>query len=119
METHHVKILHSRTGDLTTDKGTLVIAVLFATKVVKDFIYSMSSSNLLIFKQPERMRVFRDFNLYVLLGRLHRLIQSSKFIRRILSRCPMLGEISDNIGQSLSTSFSRLGMFEKSRLRVR
>jgi hypothetical protein len=105
--------------DLTIEKGTFAIAVLFAIRVVKDFISSKSSSNLLIFKHPERIRVFKDFNLYMLLGRLRMLIQSSKFIRRTSLRCPMLGEISDSIGQSVSTSFSRLGMFEKSGVCVR
>jgi hypothetical protein len=56
--------------DLTNEKGTLLIDVLFASKVVKDSICSKSSSNFSIFEQPERMRVFRDFNLYILLGRL-------------------------------------------------
>jgi len=46
--------------DLTTEKGTVVIPVLFAIRVVKDSICSKSSSNLLIFKHPDRMRVFRD-----------------------------------------------------------
>ena len=49
--------------DLAIEKGTLVIAVLSASRVVKDSICSMSSSNLVIFKQPERIRVFQDFNL--------------------------------------------------------
>jgi hypothetical protein len=49
--------------DLTIENGTLVIAVLFAIKVVKDSICSKSSSNFSIFKQPERMSVFKDFNL--------------------------------------------------------
>ena len=49
--------------DLTTEKGTLFIEVLFASRVVNDSICSMSSSNLSIFIQPERMRVFKDFNL--------------------------------------------------------
>jgi hypothetical protein len=49
--------------NLTTEKGTLANEVLFATKVVKDSICSKSSSNLSIIKHPERMRVFKDFNL--------------------------------------------------------
>jgi hypothetical protein len=49
--------------DLTTEKGTLVIAVLFAIRVVKDSISSKPSSNLSIIKHPERIRVFNDFNL--------------------------------------------------------
>ncbi|RHN59576.1 hypothetical protein MtrunA17_Chr4g0014811 [Medicago truncatula] len=49
--------------DLTIEKGTLVNAVLSASRVVKDSICSMSSSNLSIIIHPERMRVFRDFNL--------------------------------------------------------
>jgi len=48
--------------DLTSEKGTFVIPVFFAIRVVNDSICSMSSSNLSIIKHPERMRVFRDFN---------------------------------------------------------
>jgi hypothetical protein len=48
--------------DLTSEKGTSVIAVLSAIRVVKDSICSMSSSNLSIIKHPDRIRFFRDFN---------------------------------------------------------
>jgi hypothetical protein len=48
--------------DLIIEYGTSFIAVSFAISVVKDSICSMSSSNLSIFEQPERMRVFKDFN---------------------------------------------------------
>lgn len=48
--------------DLTTEKGTFVIAVLSAIRVVKDSICSKSSSNLSSIKHPDRMRVFRDFS---------------------------------------------------------
>jgi hypothetical protein len=49
--------------DLTSEKGTLFIAVLCASRVVKDSICSKSSSNLSIIKHPERISVFKDFNL--------------------------------------------------------
>jgi len=49
--------------DLTTENGTIVIAVLSASRVVKDSICSKSSSNLSIIEHPERMSVFKDFNL--------------------------------------------------------
>jgi hypothetical protein len=49
--------------DLTIEKGTFVMAVLSAIKVVKDFICSKSSSNLSIMEHPERIKVSRDFNL--------------------------------------------------------
>jgi hypothetical protein len=41
-------------------------------------------------------------------------VQPVKFIRRSLWRDPMLWETADKLGQSLSTSFSRLGKNEKS-----
>jgi len=43
--------------------GTCLIAVLSARKVVKDSICPNSSAKLSILEQPERMRVWRDFNL--------------------------------------------------------
>jgi len=49
--------------DLTMAKGTCVRLVFSAIRVVKDSICPMSSSNLSIFEQPERMRVCNDFNL--------------------------------------------------------
>jgi len=49
--------------DLTIEKGICFTAIFSAIKVVKDSICIMSSSNLAIFKQPERIRVFTDFSL--------------------------------------------------------
>jgi hypothetical protein len=69
-----------------------------------------------IFVQPERMRVFKDFNWYIFSGKLLRLVQSFKFIRRILLRSPMDWCILDKFGQSFMISFSRFGSFEKSGL---
>ncbi|KAL2319329.1 hypothetical protein Fmac_028298 [Flemingia macrophylla] len=48
---------------LTIESGICCTAVFSAIRVVKDSICIISSSNLLIFEQPERMRVFKDFNL--------------------------------------------------------
>ena len=42
-----------------------------------------------ILKQPERMKVLKDFNLYNSFGRLLRLVQPFKFISSILRRSPM------------------------------
>jgi len=55
----------------------------------------------------------------MLLGSLRRRMQSVKFIRRSLWRDPMLRETTDKLGQSLSTSFSRLGMNEKSGVSIK
>lgn len=85
--------------DLTTAKGTLVIAVLSATKVVKDLICSISSSNLSIFVHPDKMSVLSKSNLYMLLGSSRRPVQSFKFIKRIFLRCPILEETEDKLGQ--------------------
>jgi hypothetical protein len=50
----------------------------------------------------------------MLLGSFLIPVQPVKFIRRSLWRDPMLWETADKLGQSLSTSFSRLGKNEKS-----
>lgn len=42
--------------------GISFTPVSFAISVVKDSIWTMSSSNLSIFEQPEKIRVFNDFN---------------------------------------------------------
>jgi len=65
--------------ELTIEKGTCFTAVFSAIRVIKDSIFTISFSNGSIFGQPQRMRVFKDFNLYIFLGRLHRLAQSFKF----------------------------------------
>lgn len=49
--------------NLTIEKGTCFRLVLSATRVVNDSICTMSSSNLSIFEQPERMSALKDFNL--------------------------------------------------------
>jgi hypothetical protein len=69
---------------------------------------------LTIFEQPERIRVFTFFNLYIFLGSLARLEQSFKFMRRRFSRSPMDECILDKLGQSFIMSFSRFGNFVKS-----
>jgi hypothetical protein len=55
------KEIYSMLFDLTIEKGTFVIAVLSAIKVVKDSICSKSPSNLSIMEHPERIKVSRDF----------------------------------------------------------
>jgi len=60
--------------DLTIEKGTCLTAVFSAIRVIKDSICMVSFSNRSIIEQPERMRVFKDFNLYNSRGRLLRLV---------------------------------------------
>jgi hypothetical protein len=48
--------------NLTMEKGACLTPVFAAIKVLKDFICTISSSNLLMFEQPERMRVVTDVN---------------------------------------------------------
>jgi len=100
--------------EFTIEKGTCFTAVLSEIRVVKDSICTISSSNMSIFKQPDRIRVSTDFNLYISLGRLLRLVQSFKFIKSRLWRSPMDWCTLRNLGQSLRMSFSRLGSPEKS-----
>jgi len=100
--------------ELTIEKGTCFTAVFSATRVIKDFICAISSSNMPIFKQPERMKVLKDFNLYTSLGRLLRLIQSFKFISSRLRRSPMDWCTLRKLGQSFRMSSSRFGSPEKS-----
>ncbi|RHN68482.1 hypothetical protein MtrunA17_Chr3g0114391 [Medicago truncatula] len=47
--------------DLTIEQGTSFTPVSFAISVVNDSICTISSK-FSIFEQPERMRVFKDFN---------------------------------------------------------
>ena len=65
--------------ELTTEKGTCFTTVFSAIRIIKDSICTISFSNRPILEQPDRMRDFKDFNLYMFLGRLHRLVQSFKF----------------------------------------
>ena len=58
--------------ELTIEKGTCFAAVFSAIRVIKDFIRSISFSIRQIFEHPERIRVLRDFNLYISRGRLLR-----------------------------------------------
>jgi len=104
--------------NLTIEKGTCFTAVSLAIRVVKDSICTISSSNLSIL-EPDMMRVFKDFNLYISLGRLLRLVQSFKFIQRRFWRSPMDWCTLHKLGQSLRISFSRLGSFEKSGVSVK
>ena len=65
--------------ELTIEKGTCLTAAFSTIRVIKDFICTISFSMRSIFEHPERMRVLKDFNLYIPLGRLLILVQSFKF----------------------------------------
>ena len=98
----------------TIEKGIFFTQVLSAIRVVKDSICAISSSHWSIFEQPDRINVFTDFNMYNSWGRLLRLVQSFKFINKILQRSPMDLCISSKFGQSLRMTCARLGIPEKS-----
>jgi len=100
--------------ELTIEKGTCFTAAFSAIRVIKDFICTISFSNRSIFGQPQRMRVFKDFNLYIFLGRMLRLVQSFKLSSVRWQRRPIDWCTSCNLGQSLRMSCSRLGSPEKS-----
>lgn len=98
--------------NLTIENGTCVRLVFSALRVVNDSICTISSSNLSIFEQPERMSTLKDFDFIT--GRFRRHIQSFKFKIRRLGRFPMEWCSSDKFGQSLRMTLSRFGSFEKS-----
>jgi hypothetical protein len=60
--TYPHKDIYAMLFDLTIVNGTCLIPVFSAVRVVKDSIFPISSFNLSIFEQPERMRVFTDVN---------------------------------------------------------
>ena len=105
--------------ELTIEKGTCFTTVLSAIRVVKDSICTISSSNLSIFEQPDRIRIFTDFNLYTSLGRFLKLVQPFKFIKIRLWRSPMDWCTLHKLGQFLRMSFSRLVSLEKSGVSVK
>jgi len=105
--------------DLTIEKGTCLTAVFSAIRVIKDSICTVSFSNRSIIEQPERMRVFKDFNMYISAGRLFRLVQSFKFSSVRLERHPIDWCTLRNLGQSLRMSCSRLGSSEKSGVSIK
>jgi len=92
----------------TIEIGSSFTAVFSAIRVIKDSISAVSFSIRSIFEQPERMRVFKDFNLYIPLGRLLRFVQSFKFWSKRLPRHPIDGCTLRNLGQHFRMSCSRL-----------
>jgi len=65
--------------ELRIEKGTCFTVVFSAIRVMRDPICITSFSNRSIIGHPERMRVFKDFDLYISLGRLVTLVQFFKF----------------------------------------
>jgi len=100
--------IYSMLFELTIEQGTCLTAVFFVTRVIDDFICTISSSNISILKQPERMKDFKDFNSYTSLGILLRLAQSFKFMSCRLQRSPMDGCTLHKHRQSFRMSRSGL-----------
>ncbi len=98
---------------------SMCFMAVLSRKVFKDSISPKFSSRWSILKQPERMRVSREFNLLKLLGRLLRLLQPFKFTKTRWWRSPIDWWTSNKLVQSLSNNFSSLGSFEKSGVWVR
>ena len=103
---------------LTIIKGNCFITV-FSAIVMKDFIRTISFFIRSIFEQPDRIRVFKHFSLYISPGRLLRLVQSFKFSSIRLQRHPIDWCTLRNLGQSLRMSCSRLGSPEKSGVSIK
>ena len=71
------------------ENGSCLIEVLSASNSDKAVIFPNSSGNSSIFKQPDKLRVSRDFKLEMLRGRFLRFSHPSKFNETSLSIYPM------------------------------
>jgi hypothetical protein len=71
------------------EDGSCLIAVPSASNFVKAIIFPNSSGNLSTFKQPDKLKVSRDFKFEMLLGRFLKFLHPSKFSETSLSRFPM------------------------------
>ena len=116
---HPLKDIYPMLFGLTIVKGNCFINLFSAIIVMKDFISTISFSIKAIIEQPDRIRVFKHFSLYISLGRLLRLVQSFKFSSIRLQRHAIEECISRNLGQSLRMSCSRLGSLEKSGVSIK
>jgi len=77
--------MYPKLFELTIEKGTCFTTVFSAIRVTRDFICTISFSDRSILEQPERMRVLKDFNIYIPTGRFLRLVQPLDKDRRNLS----------------------------------
>ena len=71
------------------ENGRCLIEVLSASNSDKAVIFPISSGNASSFKQPDKLRVSRDFKLEMLFGRFLRFLHPSKFNKTSLPRCPI------------------------------
>ena len=71
------------------EDGSCLIAVPSASSCVKAIIFPNSSGNLSSFKQPDKLRVSRDFKFEMLFGRFLKFLHPSKFSETSLFRSPM------------------------------
>jgi hypothetical protein len=71
------------------EDGSCLIAIPSASNSVKAIIFPNSSGNFSTFKQPDKLKVSRDFKFEMFLGRFLKFLHPSKFSEMSLFRFPM------------------------------
>lgn len=71
------------------EDGSRLIAVLSARNSLRAIIYPKSSGSTVSFEQPDKLRVSRDFELEMLVGRFLRFLHPFKLSKTSLFRCPI------------------------------
>ena len=110
---------HPRHIKKLMEEGTSRIAAPVKSSSFKHSIFPKFSGSLASFEHPKRMSTSRDLKLSMLLGRLIRDWQNSKFKTVSLLSCPIDGWISTKFMQPLRHSFSSLGTPKKSGVLIR
>ena len=100
---------HPRHIKKLMEDGTSLIAVPVKLSSFKLLIFPKFSGRLASFEHPKRMSISRDLRLSVLLGRLIRDWQNSKFKTVSLLSCPIDGWILTKLLQPRRHIFSSLG----------
>ena len=95
------------------EDGSFLIAVLSASNSDKAVMFPNSSGNSSSFKQPDKLRVLRDFKLEMLLGRFLTFLHPSKFSKTSFSKCPIDSWTSTKLEQPSSISISKCGTRKK------
>ena len=80
---------------------------------IKAVMFPNSSGNTSSFKQPDKLRVLRDFKLEMLLGRFLTFLHPSKFSKTSFSKCPIDSWTSTKLVQPSSISISKCGTRKK------
>ena len=102
----------SRFSKREIEGGNSFIVVLAASSFSKPCMLPKPSSKFSSFEQPNRIRVWRDFNLQMLCGRIARLLHSLRFNRTSPFRC-WIDEGSSFIAVPSKKSSNKLPLFSK------